>query len=84
MKSIGQYIASLDKCLQKYCKPLYDKFLEPLDDASIKSVLDKWNMNDPLLFSIYQWKGGMEYDGTGNTDSLNFNLIGTIPKFKIC
>lgn len=82
MKSIDLYIVKLDNCLQKYCKPLYDEFLEPLGDASIKSILDKWNMNDPLLFSIYRWKGGMEYDGTGNADSLSFNLIGTIPSLK--
>lgn len=80
MKTIE--IQKLELCLKKFCEPMYNRLLEPLNKEAIESILNTWGYDDKNISEIFQWKNGIPYDDSFPTYCFDYSGFGVIPPLE--
>jgi hypothetical protein len=82
MASLTINMEVLEKCLAKYCNPLFSILMPPLPDEVRDQLFASIELDEPSIKQVYQWKNGINYDNKMPRNSYDFSGFGVIPSLE--
>lgn len=79
MENLTELLLELENCLASYCKPMYDRMLNPLDNKEIDFYFNKIGLESQIIKSLYLWKNGIPNNGDLFTYSYGICSFGVFP-----
>jgi hypothetical protein len=78
MDYLQKLMVELERILKQYSPYLYERLRSPLDSSIIKDGFGKFGIYDEKIIELYQWKDGINNDGTVPTNAFEFCSFGVL------
>lgn len=78
MHSKKNMFISLENTLNRFCKPVSDKFQHGLSENNIKDILFRSNVESVDIVELYKWKNGVDMSMQKHIGEFNFFSIGNM------